>query len=332
MADALAQTSRVDETPRAPAEFDDGVDRVDGCAGNVVHDGPLVTGQLVEQAGLSDVRLSDESNTTRAAAGDTFTRGFRQLLENLVEQVAGTAAVGRTHGVRLTEAQGPQCCNLGLGASVVHLVGNEDDRSLRAAKHSSDRFVRRRSADNGVDDQENGVSRSHGQLGLTGNGLLKALCVGFPSAGVLDEEASSGPVRLIRDAVTSDAGDVLDYRFTTADDAVDERRLADVRSTDNSQGRDGNVRFAFAFRFEIGVIPLRFLGPSSVTGIFGYQIVAHCTAPVLSLTTNSNLAITSSIPNSLVSTRMESSAGRNGDTARVESRWSRRCTSASTAS
>ena len=123
MADALAQTSRVDETPRAPAEFDDGVDRVDGCAGNVVHDGPLVTGQLVEQAGLSDVRLSDESNTTRAAAGDTFTRGFRQLLENLVEQVAGTAAVGRTHGVRLTEAQGPQCCNLGLGASVVHLVG-----------------------------------------------------------------------------------------------------------------------------------------------------------------------------------------------------------------
>ncbi len=53
---APPDAGRVDEPPRLAAELDELVDGVAGGAGDGVDDDPVVTGQLVEQRGLADVR------------------------------------------------------------------------------------------------------------------------------------------------------------------------------------------------------------------------------------------------------------------------------------
>ena len=74
-------------------------------------------------------------------------------------------------------------------------------------------------------------------------------------------------------------------------------------------------------------LPVAFVDPGAVAR----SVIVVAPGPLLS-TSSSRCAITSDSVMSLVSTTIASSAARSGDTARVESRWSRRCTSASTAS
>src|SRR5690606_36911651 len=47
--DLLAQTGGVDELPHVLVQLDDGVNRVDGGAGDIVHHGAFRTGELVQQ-------------------------------------------------------------------------------------------------------------------------------------------------------------------------------------------------------------------------------------------------------------------------------------------
>jgi hypothetical protein len=61
--------------------------------------------------------------------------------------------------------------------------------------------------------------------------------VGLPAAGVDDREATAEPLGLVRDAVARDAGSVFDDGLAAAEDAVDERRLADVRTADDREHR-----------------------------------------------------------------------------------------------
>ena len=107
--DPPADAGGVDEPPGPAAELDQLVDRVDGGAGDVVDDDPLLAGQLVEQRRLADVRLADDGDPARAAdLASKLRRRLRQRGEDGVEQVAGPAAVQRRDGVRLPQAQVPQ--------------------------------------------------------------------------------------------------------------------------------------------------------------------------------------------------------------------------------
>ena len=78
------------------------------------------------------------------------------------------------------------------------------------------------------------------------------------------------------------------------------------------------------FQLILGDLPIALVGPCLT--------VTHRLAPVRCSTSFRRWWMTSLWVISLVSTTSASSAGRNGDTARVESRWSRRRTSASTVS
>ena len=72
--DALADAGGVDEAPDSPP-IDELVHRVDGGAGDVVDDDPLLTGELVEQGGLADVGLADDRDPARAADGHVVVSG-----------------------------------------------------------------------------------------------------------------------------------------------------------------------------------------------------------------------------------------------------------------
>src|SRR5690606_7909346 len=75
-----------------------------------------------------------------------------------------------------------------------------------------------------------------------GDLLGHALGVGHPAAGVDEDELAAVPVRVVGDAVAGHSGYVLDDGLTAPEDAVDERRLADIRASDHRHdglGQDG---------------------------------------------------------------------------------------------
>ena len=170
----------------------------------------------------------------------TSSRGeVGQHVEHGVEQVARAATVQARHRVRLAEAEAPQRGDLLEAARVVDLRGAQQHRPVRAAQHAGRGLVDRGRADLAVDDQQDRVGGAHRGLGLRGDGGLHALGVGDPAAGVQQCEPPAVPQRVVGDAVAGHAGHVLHDRLAAAEDAVDQRRLADVRAPDDGEHRLG---------------------------------------------------------------------------------------------
>ena len=92
-------------------------------------------------------------------------------------------------------------------------------------------------ADHGIHDEQHGVGEIDRDLGLRGDGGVDALRIGLPAAGVDDRELAVLPLGLVVHPVAGDAGGVLHDGLATADDAVDERGLADVRAADDREHR-----------------------------------------------------------------------------------------------
>ena len=94
--------------------LDDGVDRVACGAGAVVHDGPLLADEAVEQRRLADVRTPDDGNAHHPRRDflvfpGQFPVPRRCLLgkhvEQAVEQVAGPPPVQGADRYRIAQAQ-----------------------------------------------------------------------------------------------------------------------------------------------------------------------------------------------------------------------------------
>ncbi len=235
--DPAPDTGRVDELPGDAAEGDQLVDRVTGGAGQLVDDHTVLVGHLVQQRGLADVRTADQRDTARAAdrRAERLGRGLGKRLQHGVQHVAGTAAVQRRDRVGLAEAERPERGGVGLTALSVDLVGTEHDGLAGPAQQLDHGLVGVGGADRGVDHEDDRVGHLDRVLGLGGDGGVEPEDVLLPAARVDDLEATARPLGLVADPVTGDAGLVLDHGLTTADDAVHQRRLADVRTADDRE-------------------------------------------------------------------------------------------------
>ena len=134
------------------------------------------------------------------------------------------------HWPRLSQSEVPEGGGVSLGALVVDLVGNEHDRLPGAAQQLDHRLVVVGRAHGGVDDEHHDIGQVDRDLGLLGDAQVDARGVDLPAASVDEGEPPAGPVRVIGDAVTGHARDVLDHCLPPPQDAVDERRLAYVRA------------------------------------------------------------------------------------------------------
>jgi hypothetical protein len=139
--------------------------------------------------------------------------------------------------VRLAETEAPQRRDLALAPLVVDLRRGQDHRPVRAAQGARDGLVDRRRPDLPVDHQQDHVRGGHRRLGLGRDRGLHALGVGLPAAGVEQREPPPVPQRVVGDPVARHARDVLDHGLTPAQDAVDQRRLADVGAPDHGEHR-----------------------------------------------------------------------------------------------
>ena len=207
-----------------------------------------MAGQLVQQAGLADVRAAEQGHPARSAFGPVgVLRPVGQRVEHQVEQVTAAAPVQRADRRGLAEPERPQRGDLGLGLGVVDLVGRDHDRLAGPAQHVGHRLVRVSHADGGVHDEQHrvgGVHRDPGLAGDLGGQALGALDRGFPAAGVDQRELPAVPQRVVGDPVPGHAGDVLYYRLPAAENPVDQRGLAHVGPADDGDDRNGRAAVA----------------------------------------------------------------------------------------
>ncbi len=138
---------------------------------------------------------------------------------------------------RLAEPERERLQHAGLAVAALALVGDDDGVASGAARQLGEGAVRRRQPGAGVDHEQQDIGFGDGGLGLGPHAALEALGLGLFKAGRVDDaefEMAEPAVALA--AVAGDAGAVVDQRQALADEAVEERRLADIRTADNGDG------------------------------------------------------------------------------------------------
>ena len=89
----------------------------------------------------------------------------------------------------------------------------------------------------GVHHEQHRVGLAHGPLRLGADLGVELVAAGAPAAGVEQREALSLPLGVHRLAVAGDAGVLLHDRLPATEDAVHQRRLADVGTADHGHHR-----------------------------------------------------------------------------------------------
>ena len=147
---------------------------------------------------------------------------------------------------RFAEAEARELPDVGFAALIVDLVHRDDHRVGAALQQLRDAGVLLGRSGDDVDDEDDDVGRPHRGVGLRADlgrerGFVAreariARCE--PPAGVDDLEAPSLPLGRELLPVARHAGLFLDDGVALPDDAVDERRLPDVRPPDDGDDRE----------------------------------------------------------------------------------------------
>ena len=249
---ALAPNARcVDEHEGSLAALQNGVDRVAGRAGLLGDDHALLSDQRVEQARLADVRTAEDRDADRLLSG-LRRAAARQPRDDRVQEVAGAVAVDRGDRDRVAEPEAVELERLRLGAGLIDLVRDQEDRLARAAQDRGQLLVAGRDARPRVDDEEDEVGLGDRAARLLGDLLRQRRRVGHVhAAGVHEQEAPARPLADELLAVACDARGLVHDCLTGAGQAVDERRLAHVREPDDGDraeqlvGAHGGVGFCW---------------------------------------------------------------------------------------
>ena len=172
-------------------------------------------------------------------AGEFLLALGRQGPHDRVEQVAGPAAVRRRDGVDLVPAERVELHALELALLVVGLVDGHDHRCRGTAEQVGGLRVRRRHAGGRIDHEDDDVRLVDGEARLFLDARLDRIVgIDLEPAGVHDDEPAAVPLGVAVEAVASRPRTVLDDRRPMADDAVEERALADVGPTDDGDDRE----------------------------------------------------------------------------------------------
>ena len=130
----------------------------------------------------------------------------------------------------------PGFCRAALG-----LVADQMHVLARLAQHLCEALVQRRHPGAGVDHEEDDVGFPDGQLGLLAHAVLEA-AIGhvLVAGGVENAEGEVRDAALGLAPVAGHAGRVVHQRDLAADQAIEQRGLADIGATDNGNG-DGHA-------------------------------------------------------------------------------------------
>ena len=199
------------------------------------------TAELLEPVGVVERLLGLVANDRLVA----------EPLEHDVEQVAGAPAVQGAHRDGVAEAEREELPDVVLAAVVVGLVGDDQHRATRRAA-ASRRPIRRPRATPTLASTTNSTRSASATAASTWRLTLssRSLPCGIQPPVSITRNGTPEPLGLELLAVAGDARPVLDDRRLLADDAVEQRALADVRAPDDHDrgqlGRRRSCRLARA--------------------------------------------------------------------------------------
>ena len=119
---------------------------------------------------------------------------------------------------------------------LIRLVGDEQDRPARAPQVMGDFHVRRGHAVDDVHHEQHEIAFRDRRLDLSADGAVQGVAGRYEASRVHQPKAAAIPLRRREVAVAGHAGARVHDRFAPADDAVEQRGLADVGAPDDGDG------------------------------------------------------------------------------------------------
>ena len=234
-----ADAGGVDEHIAAQLVFIHGVHRVPGGAGHVADDDPLLPQDVVHQGALAHVGLADDGHLDEILVLPVLFHG-REVLETLVQQIAGAVAVDGGGGDGVAQSQGVELIHAKVGgAGGVGLVHRQHHGLLGAQQHVGHVLIRRGDAGAQVGHKDDDRGLVDGDLRLLPHEEQDlAVGGGLDAAGVHHIEFAPAPLALGIEPISGDAGGVLHNGEALPHQAVKEHGFAHVGSSN-----DGYQRF-----------------------------------------------------------------------------------------
>ena len=173
-----------------------------------------------------------------SAVDGSATRCLRQHVRDHVHEVADAHAVQRADGDRLAQTELVELDGGLTPELALRLVGDEEHRPVDVSQPVGDVAIGGGQAVLAVDNEEHDLRFRCGHLYLGSHKLaVRQRAVHEQPAGIDETESLAAPLDVSVDAVACRPGGLFDDRFASADDAVEKRRLPDVRPPDERNNR-----------------------------------------------------------------------------------------------
>jgi hypothetical protein len=228
---------RVDDAELLLVPLQDRVDRVPRGARHLADDHPLFLEQPVDQRRLADVGPADDGDLGLDRILGRLGLGDRQPAGHGVEQIADARSVLRRDRHDRVEAQRVELDHAGLRLAIVGLVDGDDHRPAALPDGRGDLFVAGHQTVLAVGDEHDQIGRRDRAMALLKDELVQRILAGAEhAAGVDDGDVRTLPFGLGGDDVAGGAGDRRDDGAPRPGDAIEQRRLADIRPADEDDG------------------------------------------------------------------------------------------------
>ncbi|MBP1776293.1 MAG: hypothetical protein H6Q86_2303 [candidate division NC10 bacterium] len=220
-----------------------GIDRVAGRPGLRAHHDALGPEDPVDQGRLAHVRSPHHGHRD----GPAVLRGFAGVGNHGshgIQEVPDPLALLGRNRVDGVEPQAIKVCRQRRLADGVDLVDDEENRPRRAvSEEPSDLGIRGRQSLLAVRQKQNRVRFGDRLLGLGPHLSDDPGARGIQPPGVHQDEPAAAPLEVAVQAVTGDPGQIVHDRPPPAEQAIEERGLADIRPADdgNDGGRHGGI-------------------------------------------------------------------------------------------
>jgi hypothetical protein len=219
----------------APVVLHRRVDRVARGARDVGHDEPLLAEEAVHERRLADVRPADDGDAQRLRRLVVL---LGETVRDLVEQVARARAVRRGDRNGVAGAEAVHVVEV-RALRVVDLVRDEQPRLAGVAQQIDDARVARVRANLRVGHEDDEIGLADGLHHLLADlDVHRHRRVFDDAAGVDEPERLAVPLGAAEVTVARGARFLADDGGVRAEDAIEERRLADVGPAD--EGDDGD--------------------------------------------------------------------------------------------
>lgn len=172
-----------------------------------------------------------------------FVEFLGQFAEHLLHERQYAVAMRGRDTDRLAHAELVELSGV-LGGQPLALVHREINRALASAQTLHDSFIVRRQTRAGVSDENHHIGFGNGGLGLIGHFAHDAFGLdGLKAARIHHDVGTGAHATLTVLTISGQAREISHDRVAAAGQTVKERRLADIRTPDESDNRKHRNRF-----------------------------------------------------------------------------------------